>query len=296
MGQFISAYSILLTILMSFCGIANAAYLQYLPEIPVHHTSKLALEVQESLPFLNLNTKGNQVIKFDLLLKKDEKQSPLVKLPFDITLTLKDLFIFLNVNGEELTFDPRGEKISIPLIQLSQLIDKPLAFKIDSQGAVIDAGDTFAKIFKLQPALKNLSLQPFLNEMFFHVFTLSGEELTKGAKFQRSLPADPSGSFPATINYEIVEITDRDISAKINGVIKPKTFKFNLGLGAGDENAKAVEMSLTGEMQGTISWMSGNAMLYSLNNNYRYVAELKLGEMHWTMQMTISHASSSTLQ
>lgn len=289
-------YSAWLAIFLSFCCAANAAYLQYLPEISVHHTSKLSLEVQDPLPFLNLNTRGNQVVKFDLLLKKNEKQSPLVKLPFDLTLTLKDLFIFLNVNGEELTFDPRGEKISIPLIQLSQLIDKPLPFVIDSQGAVVDARDTFAKIFKLQPALKHLSLQEFLNEMFFHIFTLCGEDLTLGAKFQRTLPADLSSAFPSVINYEIVEIADREIFARMNSVMKPKTFKFDLGLEAGNEASKAVEMSLTGEMQGTISWMAGNAMLYTLNNHYRYVAELKLGGMQWTMQMTISHASSSTLQ
>ncbi len=171
-----------------------------------------------------------------------------------------------------------------------------MPFKIDAQGGIVDEGDTFAKIFKLQPALKGLSLQPFLNEMFFHVFTLAGEELSPSAKFQRALPADPSGVLPSAINYEIVEITDREISAKMAGAMKPKTFKFDVALPIGDEKAKSVEMSLTGDMQGTISWMAGNAMLYTLNNNYRYVAELKLGEMSWTMQMTITHASLSTLQ
>lgn len=275
------------------CSAATAAQLQYLSEFPVQHTSKLSLDVQESLPILNFTTKGNQVLKFDLVVQNGSNKLPLVKLPLALQLTLRDLFISLKVNGEELTFDPRGEKVSVPLIQLGQLIDKPMQFIIDSNGYLIDKSDVFATIYKHQPALKDLSIPLMLNEMFFHLFGLAGREFAIGEKIKVAAMPDPSNSLPASITYEILDINDHVITARMEGSIEPRSFSFDPLMGADMGVSKKVEMKLTGDTQGTISWNRTNALLYTLNNHYRYQAEMKFGEMRWNLQMTISNVSSS---
>jgi hypothetical protein len=271
-----------------------AVYLQYLPAIPVQHTSKLTFEVQESLPILNLTSKGHQLLKFDLILKDDGKNKPLVKLPFALTLKLKDLFVYLNINGIELTIDPRGEKVSVPFVQLAQLLDKPMQFIIDPHGFLVADGDTFKTIFKQQPALKGLSLELLLNEMFFHLFSLCGEELTLGKKLKKATLPDPYHSLPPEITYTITEINDEEIQASMEGSITPKTIAFETSLNADAEKNQKVEMKLSGETKGTISWKRSNALLYTLNNQYHYQAEVTFGDQHWTMQMMISNASSSS--
>lgn len=278
------------------CYAKASVRLQYLPAVPVQYTSKLILDIQESLPVLNLTTKGNQTLKFNLEVKKEEDRLPLMQLPVTLILTVKDLFIFLNVNGEELTFDPRGEKISIPLIQLSQLIDKPLLLTIDSRGNVIKDARTFSKLFQQLPALKELSIQDFFNEMLFHLFSLCGQELTMGEKIQRQTSFVSSSPLPASIFYEISEINDQEIVARMKGAIEPRKIVFDNPIAVNNEKPKKVEMKLSGDLQGTMSWKRSNAMLYSLNSHYRYLAELKLGGMRWTMQITISHITSSVPQ
>jgi hypothetical protein len=271
-----------LLLFVPICIKADGVRLQYLPETPVQLTSKLAVEVQESMPILNLATKGHQV-----------SRSPITHLPLLLNLTLKDIFVFLNVNGEELSYDPRGEKVSVPLVQFSLLIDKPMEFKVDERGYLVDEAGTLGKIFKQQPALKNISLPLLLNEMLFHLFALSGEDLFVGAKFERAAQEDPSGVLAPVIFYEIIEVNDQEVMAKVKGTVKPKTMQFSTILTSENKSPQKVEMKLTGDLQGNISWKRNNALQYSLNNTYNYLAELKFGEMRWTIQMTITHHSVS---
>lgn len=99
---------------------------------------------------------------------------------------------------------------------------------------------------------------------------------------------------PSLLTYDIVEINDQDVQAKVNDVIEPKKIVFEIPIAMNEELPQKVEMVLSGDLQGVVSRKRSNAMLYTLNNNYRYLAELKLGEISWSMQMTISHISSSS--
>lgn len=284
----------ILVILLPHCLIA-ATQLQYLSSIPVQQTSKLILEIQESLPVLNLTTKGNQILKFDIVVKNQDGNAPVTKLPLALTLTLKDLFIFLNVNGQELSFDPKGEKISVPLIQLARLIDKPLQLNIDRNGNLIDQSDAFSKLFKQLPALKELSLGSLLNDLFFHLFSLCGQDLVVGKKIKKATATPSNYSLPSQMIYEIMEINDQEVQAKMQGAIERKKLVFDSPLSINNAAPQKVEMTLSGDLQGNISWKRSNAMLYTLNSSHRYLAELKFGDMQWTIQMTISQVSSSAM-
>lgn len=273
---------------------AVAVQLQYLPEVPVQHTSKLNFEVEEPLPILKLSTKGHQLLKFDLVLNGNGKTQPLTQLPLALTLKLKDLFIFLDINGLELTVDPRGKKASIPLIQLAQLLDKPLPFTINTKGHLMEEGDVYKTIFKQQPALKELPLELMLNELFFPIFSLCGEELEVGKKFQRAAFSDPSHSVPSIITFTITGINDEEIIASMEGEIPPKKIAFapfETENGSADQK---VQTTLSGRTNGIISWKRSNALLYTFNNQYHYQAEMALGSLRFTMQMNISNASSSS--
>lgn len=270
-----------------------AVRLQYLPAIPIQFTSKLTLEIQESLPILNMTTKGNQVLKFYVVLKKEGSKPPINQLPLSMMVTLKDLFLFLNVNGSELTFDPRGENVSVPFIQLAQLIDRPIALKIDDNGYVVEEGNTFDKLYKQMPALKDLSFKILLNDLFFHLFVLCGHDLTEGVKFQKASSPDFFHSLPSLITYDVVEINSHDVLATMKGTIAPKKLQFDLAFPEDHQSMQKVEMVLSGNLEGNISWNRSNAMLYTLENRYHYLAEMKFAEMRWTVQMTVIHAASS---
>lgn len=273
---------------------AMAIQLQYIPSVLVQQTNNLTFELEEPLPLLNLKTKGQQNLKFDFILKDNGKNQPLSQLPLALILKLKEFFVFLNINGVELTVDASGKKSSIPLIQLEQLLDKPMLFVVNSKGHLIEEGDSFKKVFKEQPALKDLPFELFLNEIFFPIFALCGEELEVGKKFEKDTFTDPSHSLPATVTFTITEINDQEIIASIEGVTASKRLALEAFLNQHEESEKKMEMTLSGSMKGTISWKRNNALLYTLNNHYNYQAEVNFGSMRGTMRMIISNVSSSS--
>lgn len=272
-------------------SVAVAVQLQYLPAVPVQHTSKLAFELEEPLPILKLSTKGHQLLKFELTLNDSGKALPLTKLPLSLTLKLKDLFIFLDINGMELTIDPRGKKTSVPLIQLAQLLDKPMAFNVNSNGLLVEEGDTLKAIFKQYPALKELQLDLILNELFSPVFSLCGEELEIGKKFQKMIASNSAHLVPSSFAFTVTDINEQEITASMEGEISPKMVAFAPFMTEDSAADQKMQVSVSGRSQGTISWKRSNALLYSLNNQYHYQAEVVLGSLRFTMQMNISHSS-----
>lgn len=261
--------------------------------IPVSISSKTTFEVQESLPVLKLKTQGTQQLKFEMkgLGEIDDLTSS--RLPADVRITIKDLFIHLTVNGKELIFDPRGEKVTVPLNHLSQLIDRSLNLRLDSQGYLVGGGDTFDSIFREFPALKQMAFQNALSDHLQHLFALHGREVLVGEVIQlKPLSDTPIGPSPQ-MTCEIVEIDDDEIRGVIKGKLAPVSTSFSITV-EGKEQPGAVKMILTGDVTGKVSWNRRNALISTLNNDYRYQAKMGLGDTEWMMLMTMNNAITAS--
>ena len=280
----------ILLVLLPHCLMAAPVRLQFLPMVPVQQTSKLTMEVRESLPILNMSTKGSQVFKYDLVAKNRVPNAKNFQLPGALTLVVKDMFVLLNVNGQEVTFDPRSENAPPSLMQFSRLIDQPINLLVNSHGTLENGPETLDKIYKALPALRQMPLESFFNDMISELFSLYDEELTLGAKIEMQSATGPAFAIPATVIYEIVSITDKEIVAKITGTLEKKTMVLDKTIKGEGDRPQKVEMALTGTMKGTASWQRNNAMVHTLNCDYQYQAQLRSGNMRWTMQMIVSNS------
>lgn len=266
-----------------------AVRLQYIPSVPVQQTSKLTMDVKESLPILNMSTKGSQVFKYDLVANSRGQNVKGFHLPAMLTLTVKDMFVLLNVNGQEVTFDPRAPNAAPPLMQFSRLIDQPISLLVNNHGNLENGSETFERIYKELPALKQLPLESFLNDLVSELFALYDEELTIGAKIEMESSPGPAFAIPALVIYEIVDINDKEVVAKLTGTLPQKRIVLDKTLSGQGDRQQKVEMAISGTVTGTASWQRSNAMIHTFNCDYKYQAQLRSGTMRWTMQMNVNN-------
>jgi hypothetical protein len=275
MKKTFTLFLFVLNLCMHALVLSEPVRLQYVPSIPVQQTSKLTIEVHESLPVLNLTSKARQIVKFDLTVGSGNGSALTQQVPLNLSFSLKDIFVDLCVNQEEMTFEPKAKQSAIPLIQLSELIDKPLHFEIDAKGCVIDEA------------------KDYLEDLVRPLFVAINKDLEVGSTFQQTCTNSSLPLLPVTWNYEVKEITERDIVASISGTIDSKQIILAIPVKLENHTAEQVEMIVKGTLSGEISWNRANALLYGLQTECRYQVELKAGEMKWDLQASIEHKMSS---
>jgi len=270
--------------------------LYYSPSVPIQHTSKLAIDIQESLPILNLSSKGSQMLKFDLTAAHGQGSTYMQQPPLAVKFLLRDIFINLSVNGEEMTFDSRKEKASIPLMQLRRILDKPIRLIIDSRGCLVDETNDIKRLGQEFPALQALSLNGMLEDLLRHLFALIGKDLEEGMTYEQACKNvdDEINLFPERLTYEVKEITEKEVKALIRGQIDQKDLTLRAPLQMNQQNEKPILMTVTGALHGKISWDRKNALLYTLNTEWNYNAQLQSGEIHWPLHATVFHQITSS--
>ncbi|MEI8124954.1 MAG: hypothetical protein WCG42_04305 [Parachlamydiaceae bacterium] len=274
------------------CYLAAAVQLQFLPSIPVQQTCSLVVDVQESEPILSMTTKGNQNFKFDLLAKSSSPSTKGLTLPATVTLTIRDVSIRVNANGQEAVFDPTGQKNSPALNAFSHLLNQPLNLVVDAHGNLESNSETFDRLLKEYPALSDLPLDSLVNDLVSDLFALYGEELSPGAKIEMQSSPGPAFAFPAYVTYEITEINNKEITATLNGRVDSKKVALEKTIRLNGRPQK-VEMIISGTLKGKASWQRSNAMLYNLNCDYFYDAKLRSRDKQWTMKMKVSQTITS---
>jgi hypothetical protein len=293
MKKTFTLFLFVLNLCMHALVLSEPVRLQYVPSIPVQQTSKLTIEVHESLPVLNLTSKARQIVKFDLTVGSGNGSALTQQVPLNLSFSLKDIFVDLCVNQEEMTFEPKAKQSAIPLIQLSELIDKPLHFEIDAKGCVIDEAKEIEKNSAAFPALRDIPLKDYLEDLVRPLFVAINKDLEVGSTFQQTCTNSSLPLLPVTWNYEVKEITERDIVASISGTIDSKQIILAIPVKLENHTAEQVEMIVKGTLSGEISWNRANALLYGLQTECRYQVELKAGEMKWDLQASIEHKMSS---
>lgn len=289
MRQFVIVF--LLAFSLPF-GLHAAARLHYLPGIPVLQTSSLTIDVNESLPVLNLSSNAKQILKFSIEAIQGQSQAPAAA-PAGVFFSFKDIFVDLRVNREQTTFDPRADKGAVPLMQLSRIISRPFCLSINQEGCLVPDPQQIKSVFKEFPALKEIDLESLINELLYHMFALMGKDLEVGKIFTQKPAWKVLNAFPAEISYKILRITDKEIVAEINGVTAPFEKVFNGTSKKEGQKPMSVGMIASGVLKGEISWGRSNAMLYDLQTEYISTAKLKSGDMEWTMNVNIAHKATT---
>jgi len=267
--------------------------LHYLP-LKVQQTSTLTLEINESLPVLHLSSQAKQILKFNLTPIPGEGAAALTKLPMALLFTLKDIFIDLRINQAESTFDHRTNLLSVPLRQLSSVIDRPLRLSIDVKGCLVDEALDIEKLLKEFPVLQKVNLKAFLHELLYHLFALTDKDLELGAKFEQTPVCKSTSFFPKQITYEITTITDQEIGASINGTLAPLNVILEAKLNIDEQHQEPVAMAVSGILQGEVFWERSNALLCRLQTTYHCQAKLTAGDMQWNLTMQIGHKALSS--
>lgn len=271
--------------------------LTLIPGVVIQQVSEFSIDIEEALPRLPLVTKGKQVLKLEVIASPQAGTEKLDHLPIELTVTLKDIFVDLLVNKEEAAFDNRGERSAVALKELSRLIDRPIRFKVGELGIMMEARpDDLRKIFRELPALSGIGINSFFEELLQHHFVLVGKELSVGAKFEESFATDSNDSpLPATIEYEIVQITDKEIFASMKGRIVERQVQLKQTVKVDREEKDKILLTYSGTLKGEAVWNRNNAMIFNQKTYYSYDVFLQEGDMKWKMQVGLTHKLSSNI-
>lgn len=268
-------------------GLSAAIRLHFLPGVPAQLTSTLSIEMNESLPVLNLTSSTKQMIKSDLVAIQGQSQAPAAP-PAGIIFSLKDLFIDLKVNKESTAFDPRTERGAVPLMQLSKILHKPLYMVLNKDGELIPDPQQIEGISKEFPALQEIDFETLLNEWFVYIFALINQDLEEGATYHQKMRWMHEFAFPDEISYTIKKITDKEVISSIEGRV-PSAVKVI----ENDGKSAKVRVEADGVLTGEISWDRNNAMFCDFHTQYICHAKLKDDDKEWELHISMTHKAST---
>jgi len=274
----------------------KTARLQYLPDLPVHITSEVTLDIHQSLPGLSLATRGNQRLEAMLTVSAEHSDLPIFQPPFHLSFVLKSLQINLRANDEDISFDSKQTDSSIYLSQVSKMVDRPIQLHFGDEFKLENHSEELQQMVKELPLLQEINPESLLIELFSHLFALGGQELTVGKTFQRDFSELSIPSFPDQIEYTVTDIDDYDIYATIKGKIEKQALQLKGLVQINDKQQDLVGVNLSGTMNGKVKWNRDNAMLYDMETDYEYSAKFHLGEWEWMMNVTLGVHNSTKLR
>ena len=273
--------------------VSASVRLVYQPSIPVQYTSKLTIDMHESLPVLNMTTKAKQIIKLDGILATPQNNQPIDQTTFDLTVTFRDIFVGLGINQEDFTYDPKAERAVIPLMQLAKVIDRPIHLTLDTDNILADRSKDIERVLTELPALKEMHFLEALNDILAHLFSLIDKDLNVGDSFKISNSNGMSELFPSSTTYQIKSIDAQEIVAIISG--KSEAFKTVLeSLLQVDDKEEIVQMISKSSIKGEISWNRRNAMICTFKGEYFLNAHLKAGPQEWDLIFNMVHNLTSS--
>jgi hypothetical protein len=290
----ISKCCVFLLFLFSSAYGGKSAHLHYLPNVPVHLTSELKLDISQSHPGLSLSTKGAQNIRADLTIINDQPELPLASPPFSLKFLLKGIDIDLQANDENIAFRSEEMGTSLYLNQLSKLVDRPIHLRFGEGFKLSQHHEELSRAAVELPVLTEISPDQMLVEMFLHLFATAGQKLQVGQVIEQDLAEWTIPSLPQKVIYTITDIDDYNVHAEIKGDIEKRKFELGGQISLGEE-AQAVAASLSGQLLGKVKWNRDNAMLYELSLDYSYVARFQLAQWEWQMFVSLNLHNKSKL-
>jgi len=268
--------------LASTLGASEPIRLHYIPNAPVEVISQLELEIDNALPGFKLDARGGQTVQAILSVQGDQTGLPIDHPPFQLLFTFKNIQVDLLANHVRTGFSTAHPSTSLQLAQANRLIDRPLLLQFDAQGGLMQ-NDELQKLFAELPLLKQIGLNAFLAELFQPFTAIFGRDLSVGDKFQFSQPK----GFVPQVNYEIIAIDDDVVEAKFSGQIESK-------IPLEGETQSDPMLSLSGAMEGHVSWSRHNALDCTVEALYVYSGVLSMGDSSWALNYNLKHTLSKS--
>ena len=264
--------------------------LQYLPHVPVVQTSRLQIEMNDAFPGFKIKGKAFQTIESVITLAGDQSELPILQPPLDLTYVLKKIHVELSANNVKKGFSSSYSPTSLPLVQGTALIDRPLKLRLDTKFSLEKENSSLKKLLDEIPILHDLRLESFFLEWFQHLFALSGKDLALGHSYKVVVQGE---NYPYTFQYTITSLTDDNIQADIQGLIESKGIKLKGQFPMDGMKNSDAELSVTAKVQGNASWNLHNALVFRLDTHSAYTGVLKIADSTWNLGMNLDHHLNS---
>lgn len=259
--------------------------LQFSPHVPVEQTNELTIELHQSLPGVKLDASSHEVFKAVVKITGDETGAPIVSPPLDVSYTLKDMKIDLNINDKAVRYHTSEPAQSVEVAQLAKLIDKPIPLHFGEGFALSKENPELSKLISDLPVLEEIDFGEVLKELFIYVFSLAGKELKVGSNFHVDFPTDLTAGIPIQVNYEVVKIDDQVVQANMTANIDAKNMKLDQKLELENGKPEEVSMSLTGKITGLATWNRKEALIHQTESTFKLIGSLKIAELEWPISV-----------
>lgn len=284
-------YSII--VFVFFClggcnGLFAEIELAFVPNRPVQQESRLTIQLQQSLPGMQLQATMQERLMADVKMV-DRADLPINRPPFNLLFTLKDLTVCLQTGDKQVEYQVNKPNTSLFLAEIHDMIDKPIKLYFDEKCHLLPHTPGIVQLAKELPLLSQIHPQSLAEELFQHQFSLAGRPLIVNKSYTILLKG--MGMQPKSLIYTITSINDQEIVATLKGDIPSTSFAMQTEVLTSNILRKGIRLTVDGLISGEIRWSRSNALLYALKLKtiYRgiYLATGFKGSLNLEMQQEV---------
>lgn len=272
--------------------------LRYLAEQPVLQKSQVSVEV--AAPGLLSSQGGHPLLEATQNLEsvleiQGEAGQPISQLPIDLFFSLRGLTVGIEANGHSVSYSSDHPDSSAFMKELSKSIGEPVRVRLGNNLKMDASSRDFLKLVRDMEKLDGFKLNNLITEVFQQLFALAGEDLQIGQTYTQNLTLGGDAMRPISIVYEIADITDKEVRAKVSGGFQPVRLPVTGTLLGGQPTADKSDAYLTigGKIEGKAVWSRKNALIYKTRFQYLYEGELEEGSQSIPIQVRLKQQSST---
>lgn len=283
---------VLFSLLFPLCLAAEFAgvRLQFLPHVPVIQTSIVTVEIEQFLPGMTLRTVAKQTLSAELRVLSDDSSEAKSSPPMELQYTLQQFHVDLEANGEKASYSSQDTAPAALGAQMQELIGRPLLLKFGQDFALEGPIEELQILEKILPMFKQLFPASVFHELFQHLFALAGKQLATGDETLRKVTLGDKTKLSLPVKYEVTSVNFKEVEARLSGDVEGQTVTFGRPLQVDDSDRPlqpAVEIQLRGKLTGKGTWSRRHALLYEMDVEHDYKADLSVGNLNWPATLRI---------
>lgn len=283
---------ILIALAFTFNTYSEQAQLIYLPNTPVLLHSIFSAELEQSPPNLSFKSTLHQELEASILLN-NPANLPIAEGPLDMTFKLLDLKVDLQANNISTHFNAKKPETSLFLAEIKDILNRPLRIYFDHSLHMRPETTELQQLAKELPILSNMHPQSLVEELFQHLFSLAGKKLSVGDSFTIVGETPSPDITPQIINYQISDIDNKHIKARLIGSIKLPPTPLKTTIQSADKTKMTAMLNLKGEMEGEIIWQRNNALIHELQIKAVYQGSINGEQSKWPIRLELKHSLNS---
>lgn len=268
--------------------------LQYSADSSVEMVTTQSFIIDQIIPGLDFRGEGTQKITSLLTLHSDESSKIILKPPFFLDWTLKIIQVDIGGNDSVFEFDSRQPQNSLISKELARWVDHPIHLTINKDLNIERNSEELKKFVNKFPSIQELDPYTFLEGLLVPIFGLADQELVQGATITKTNVRGDFGIALTTLKYTITEISERQVNARFEGIIEPRNLQLKSIFGEVTKDAMPTQLSVSGDVEGTISWDRSNAALCQISSSNTYRSKLQVLGIEWPLSVKIKSSLQTT--